>query len=69
MSILSLYILYRRTSSINLIFINNKDEKFGGIAYDLLSLEEQSKVKEYIQKYLNINIDEIEQKFFFFPDK
>lgn len=69
LSFLSLYIPYQKISIINFVFINNKDEKFGGIVYDLLSLEEQSKVKEYIQKYLNINIDEIEQRLILLPAK
>ncbi|AXH15460.1 hypothetical protein CP985_06325 [Malaciobacter mytili LMG 24559] len=69
LSFLSLYIPYQKISIINFVFINNKDEKFGGIAYGLLSLEEQSKVKEYIQKYLNINIDEIEQRLILLPAK
>ncbi len=69
LAFLSLYIPYQKISIINLVFINNKDEKFGGIVYDLLSLEEQNKVKEYIQKYLNINIDEIEQRLILLPAK
>ncbi|AXH15462.1 hypothetical protein CP985_15040 [Malaciobacter mytili LMG 24559] len=58
-------ILYKKKYIDNLMFTNNKNERFAGIGYRLMNEKEQRKVTLYFEKYLNINIDEIEQKLVF----
>ncbi|MFW2599929.1 hypothetical protein [Aliarcobacter butzleri] len=66
---ISVYILYQKKLINNLVFVINKNEKFGGIAYTVLNSEEKSKVDLYFKKYLNTNLDEVETRWIFIPDK
>lgn len=50
-------ILYKKKYIDNLMFTNNKNERFAGIGYRLMNEKEQSKVTLYFEKYLNINND------------
>jgi hypothetical protein len=52
-----------------LIFITKINEKTGGIAYGLMDKNEQAIVKVYFEKYLNINIDEVEQRLVLLPNE
>jgi len=63
-----LFIRYRKFYHNNIIFITNNGI-FAGIAYRLLNSEEKSKVDLYFKKYLNINLDEVETRWIFIPDK
>lgn len=66
---ISVYILFQKKLINNLVFVINKNEKFGGIAYTVLNSEEKSKVDLYFKKYLNTNLDEVETRWIFIPDK
>ncbi|MEV9498020.1 hypothetical protein [Aliarcobacter butzleri] len=66
---ISVYILYQKKLINNLVFVINKNEKFGGIAYTVLNSEEKSKLDLYFKKYLNTNLDEVETRWIFIPDK
>ncbi|MFX4230466.1 hypothetical protein ACOL3I_03145 [Aliarcobacter butzleri] len=66
---ISVYILYQKKLINNLVFVINKNEKFGGIAYTVLNSEEKNKVDLYFKKYLNTNLDEVETRWIFIPDK
>ncbi|AXH12591.1 hypothetical protein [Halarcobacter bivalviorum] len=68
-AICSIYLSYRKLYLDNLLFITNKNEKIGGVAYNLLNQKEQIKVKLYFEKYLNINIDELEQRLVLIPNE
>ncbi|RZV19859.1 hypothetical protein [Aliarcobacter butzleri] len=62
------YITHKKIFVDNLVFITEK-EIISGIGYELLNLEEKSKVDLYFKKYLNINLDEVETRWIFIPDK
>ena len=59
------FILYKKNTIDNLMFINNKNERLAGIGYGLMNKEEQFRVKLYFERYLIINIDEVEQRLVF----
>lgn len=60
------FTLYKKNTIDNLMFINNKkNERLAGIGYGLMNKEEQFRVKLYFEKYLIINIDEVEQRLVF----
>ncbi|ADG93807.1 hypothetical protein Arnit_2154 [Arcobacter nitrofigilis DSM 7299] len=65
----SVFMFYRKFYQDNLVFISKTNEKTGGIAYGLLNKKEQIKVKLYFEKYLNINIDELEQRLILLPNE
>lgn len=62
------YIIHKKIFVDNLVFITEK-EIISGIGYELLNLEEKSKVDLYFKKYLNTNLDEVETRWIFIPDK
>lgn len=68
-AICSIFLSYRKLYLDNLLFITNKNEKIGGVAYNLLNQKEQIKVKLYFEKYLNINIDDLEQRLVLIPNE
>lgn len=67
--ILSNYILNKKFSIDNLLFIIKNGTKIGAIPYGMLNETDKEKVKLYFEKYLNINIDEVEKRLILLPNE
>ena len=66
---LGVFIFYQKLYHDNLIFITKTNEKSGGIAYGLMDENEQNEVKLYFERYLNININKLEERLILLPSE